>query len=553
MPASPHPRPVTPPDPPGHPGGPIGLRRPRRPHRPRRRVTDRRSGLVCGSRRPQRRRQVDTAAPAGRPRTAGLRLRHPRPAHRHRRLPGPGARAGAGRDGAVQPDPPHRGPGGRGRAGRRPRPDWPTAPARPRPATRLPSSGSPRSGRATSTPASTRCSTNSASGAALAERDDVHPLGGAGGQGGPGRRRAVPLLGHAARRAHQRPRLRGARAPPGVDRPAPGGMVIVSHDRAFLEQTVSTVLELDEHDHTAREFGGGWAGYQAERATARRHAEEAYELYERNRTGLRERADRQRQWATKGVARETRSPRDNDKAQRGFRIDRTEKLASKARRTDRALAALDEVEKPWEGWDLHFTIEQTGRAGDIVVRLARRGGRAGPFRLGPLDLEIAWGDRLGLTGPNGSGQVVAGGRRARDPAPGVGRAVGRAERGDRGAGPGPAGPGRRARPGPRRVRPVRPRRVRGPLPAGQIRARGRAGHPAGWHAVAGRADPGRAGRLPGARCQLPGPRRADQPSRPSGHRTARVGAALVHRDPAAGHPRPAHARVGGADPDAALG
>jgi len=184
----------------------------------------------------------------------------------------------------------------------------------------------------------------------------------------------------------------------------PGGMVIVSHDRAFLEQTVSTVLELDEHDHSAHEFGGGWAGYQAERATARRHAEEAYGLYERSRTGLRERADRQRQWATKGVARETRSPRDNDKAQRAFRVDRTEKLASKARQTERAMAALDEVEKPWEGWDLRFTIEQTGRAGDIVVRLRDAVVERGAFRLGPLDLEIAWGERLGLTGANGSGK-----------------------------------------------------------------------------------------------------------------------------------------------------
>ena len=188
-----------------------------------------------------------------------------------------------------------------------------------------------------------------------------------------------------------------------------GGMVIVSHDRAFLEQTVSTVLELDEHDHTAREFGGGWAGYQAERATARRQAEVSYGVFQRQRSDLQQRADRQREWATKGVARETRSPRDNDKAQRGFRIDRTEKLASKARRTDRALAALDEVEKPWEGWDLHFTIEQVARAGDVVARLHGAVIERGAFRLGPLDLEIAWGDRVGLTGANGTGKstVVA--------------------------------------------------------------------------------------------------------------------------------------------------
>ena len=183
-----------------------------------------------------------------------------------------------------------------------------------------------------------------------------------------------------------------------------GGMVIVSHDRTFLEAVVSTVLELDEHDHTARLFGGGWAGYQAERATSRRHAEEAYDNFERSASDLRERANRQRQWATKGVAREISSPRDNDKSQRAYRIERTEKLASKARRTERALAALEEVEKPWEGWELHFSIEQAGRAGDVVARLHQAVIERGRFRLGPLDLEIVWGDRLGLTGANGTGK-----------------------------------------------------------------------------------------------------------------------------------------------------
>ena len=75
------------------------------------------------------------------------------------------------------------------------------------------------------------------------------------------------------------------------------------------------------------------------------------------------RAERQRQWATSGVTRETRAPRDNDKAQRAFRVNRTEKLASKARQTDRAMEALVEVEKPWEGWGLRFTIEEAAGPG----------------------------------------------------------------------------------------------------------------------------------------------------------------------------------------------
>jgi ATPase subunit of ABC transporter with duplicated ATPase domains len=181
-------------------------------------------------------------------------------------------------------------------------------------------------------------------------------------------------------------------------------MAIVSHDRNFLERTVSTVLELDPHSRSAREYGGGWNGYRAERANAHRHAVEAYELYAANRRQLESRAERQRQWATTGVRREIRSPRDNDKAQRDFRINRTEKLASKARQTDRALAALEVVEKPFEGWDLRFKIEEAGRAGAVVARLTRAMIERGSFRMGPVDLEIGWGERVALTGANGTGK-----------------------------------------------------------------------------------------------------------------------------------------------------
>ena len=187
-------------------------------------------------------------------------------------------------------------------------------------------------------------------------------------------------------------------------RSQPGGMVIVSHDRDFLGRTVASVLELDVHDRTGREYGGGWSGYQAERANARRHADEAYELYERRRHQLEGRAERQRQWATSGVRKESRQPRDNDKAQRDFRINRTEKLAAKARQTDRARDALEPVAKPWEAWDLRFSIEEAARSGAVVARLTGAVVERGSFRMGPVDLQIDWGERVALTGANGTGK-----------------------------------------------------------------------------------------------------------------------------------------------------
>jgi ATPase subunit of ABC transporter with duplicated ATPase domains len=182
--------------------------------------------------------------------------------------------------------------------------------------------------------------------------------------------------------------------------------VIVSHDREFLDRTIDEVLELDEHSHRARLYRGGWSAYLAERAADRRHAEEAYALYQDRHRTLSDRARRERGWATSGATREKKKPKDHDKAQRDFRINRTEQLASRARRTERALERLDVVEKPWEGWQLRFGIDEAPRAGAVVARLDRAVIERGAFRLGPIDLEIGWGERVWLNGPNGKGKTT---------------------------------------------------------------------------------------------------------------------------------------------------
>jgi ATPase subunit of ABC transporter with duplicated ATPase domains len=186
----------------------------------------------------------------------------------------------------------------------------------------------------------------------------------------------------------------------------PGGVVVVSHDRAFLARTVTRVLELDEHTRTATEYGGGWEGYLEARATARRHAEEAYEDYVDSRDRLVARARAQRQWSVQGVRKEKRAPRDNDKAQRDFRVNASERNAAKVRISEKALERLTPVDKPWEGWELRFSVASTARSGDVVMRLADAVVERGAFRLGPVDLEVGWAERVAIVGPNGSGKTT---------------------------------------------------------------------------------------------------------------------------------------------------
>jgi ATPase subunit of ABC transporter with duplicated ATPase domains len=186
----------------------------------------------------------------------------------------------------------------------------------------------------------------------------------------------------------------------------PGGLMVVSHDREFLARTVNAVLEIDEHTREANLYGGDWASYLQEKAALARHREEAWEKYRQTREELVDRAQRERLWATAGVARERKSAPDKDKMQRDFRVNRTEQLAARARRTEKALERLEPAEKPWAPWELRYSLQLAPRAGAVVASLAGAVVVKGSFRLGPVDLVVQWGDRVTVTGPNGSGKTT---------------------------------------------------------------------------------------------------------------------------------------------------
>ena len=65
----------------------------------------------------------------------------------------------------------------------------------------------------------------------------------------------------------------------------PGALVVVSHDRAFLERTVEDVIVLDGHGHAGR-IPGGYAAYEAERRAAHgRRGSIAGGVHQRSSTG----------------------------------------------------------------------------------------------------------------------------------------------------------------------------------------------------------------------------------------------------------------------------
>jgi ATPase subunit of ABC transporter with duplicated ATPase domains len=168
----------------------------------------------------------------------------------------------------------------------------------------------------------------------------------------------------------------------------PGAIVVISHDRAFLDRVVTRIVELDEWTHGTTEYAGGWSEYEAERARRLARHYERYEAYESEKERVEEQARRMRQWE-----------------ERGYGQGRKKKKSKDVKKAyDRKLATLEQVEKPYEPWQLRLGIGVGARSGDAVATLTDAVVERGDFALGPLSLDVAWGDRLAIVGANGSGK-----------------------------------------------------------------------------------------------------------------------------------------------------
>ena len=181
-------------------------------------------------------------------------------------------------------------------------------------------------------------------------------------------------------------------------------IVVVSHDREFLSRTVTSVVEIDRSLQRVITYGGTYDAYLDERSIERRRAREAYEGYSSRLDALSARARMQRAWMDKGVKNARRKSGDNDKIGRKFRADASEKQAAKARQTERLISRLEVVEEPRKEWQLQMTIATAQRSGAVVAVAHAATVERGPFVLGPVDLQLAWRDRVAVTGPNGAGK-----------------------------------------------------------------------------------------------------------------------------------------------------
>jgi ATPase subunit of ABC transporter with duplicated ATPase domains len=172
----------------------------------------------------------------------------------------------------------------------------------------------------------------------------------------------------------------------------PAGVVLVSHDRAFLDRVVTRVVELEPETRRMREYPGTWTDYEQARERARAEHEAAYSDYvdERDRytSLLSDRRTQARSLGTKQTGRRA-----------------TNALRGKVAQAKHHLASLEAVDKPWSPWELRLSLPASPVTGTIV-ELRDAVVDVGSFRLGPVSCTLGYGDRVAVTGRNGSGKTT---------------------------------------------------------------------------------------------------------------------------------------------------
>ena len=182
-----------------------------------------------------------------------------------------------------------------------------------------------------------------------------------------------------------------------------GALIVVSHDRRFLDAVVTRIVELRPGEGL-ESYEGGYTAYRDERARRRKRLEELVEAQDKRRRRLQ--ADIT---ATRGYARHTEDtvPRAIAPKYKRYAKKVAKKATARERRLEREMASTDWVELPREAAAPRLRLEAAADRGRRVAALhgvdAARGERT---VLEGVDLALYGGERIAVAGPNGAGKTT---------------------------------------------------------------------------------------------------------------------------------------------------
>ena len=185
-----------------------------------------------------------------------------------------------------------------------------------------------------------------------------------------------------------------------------GAVLIVSHDRAFLDNTVTSILELDPKTQSMKAYPGDYSDYLEFK---QREFEKQYDEYQDQIIELRKLHNAARHLRRISQFKKGGKSDTNDKFAKGFFGNRTTHTARRALRIEKRIEETleeDRKEKPIQNWQMKLDFGAPAhQSKDVLITDKLSVGYDKPL-LSDLNLHIRAGQRIALTGPNGTGKTT---------------------------------------------------------------------------------------------------------------------------------------------------
>lgn len=185
-----------------------------------------------------------------------------------------------------------------------------------------------------------------------------------------------------------------------------GGVLMVSHDRQFLNRIVNRICEIDEHTHHLKEYAGNYDAYVQTRAAEHLKWVEDYNRQQEEIQELRKRIKE----AAHHARRNYHTPRDNDRFAKAYyeqSVQRTQARTLKAAEVQLARIEADPVPKPPEILRVHSLFQSEAIASREVLRIQGVTKSWDERRvLDQVELVLSARSRIVLVGSNGAGKTT---------------------------------------------------------------------------------------------------------------------------------------------------
>lgn len=184
-------------------------------------------------------------------------------------------------------------------------------------------------------------------------------------------------------------------------------VLVVSHDRAFLDNIAQAILELDPVSHTIKAYSGNYSEYLEQKESEHAKHWQEYIDQQAEIRELTKAAQHVRSIATfkKGGKADT-----GDKFAKAFFANRSLATVKRAKHIEARVDKLlneDHIDKPHSSWQMKMDFASAPESGrDVLILENLSIGYGKTIILSGLNAVLRYGERAALVGPNGCGKTT---------------------------------------------------------------------------------------------------------------------------------------------------